>query len=326
MNRIVYLIYLVFLSILVSLGLGCASVKEIRAKETNKDTSFTISSAYFKELKKYPYIKIAQPVTDPNVVTKRNIPYKKIPGRKLLVDISYPKIRNENMPCILLIHGGGWKSGDKNQMEAIALRLASSGFVAISPEYRLTAEAKYPAALNDLQDALTWLKENSQKIGVDTARVAVLGVSAGGQLAALLGTINNKHASGLKIKAIVDIDGILAFHHPESQEGASASEWLGGTYQEKPLTWEDASPLSHAGPHTPAMLFINSQQTRFHAGRDDLLAKIKPFGIYSETYTIPDTPHTFWLFDPWFKPTLDYTIAFLNKTVKNDEISVHGLR
>ena len=115
-----------------------------------------------------------------------------------------------------------------------------------------------------------------------------------------------------------DIDGILAFHHPESQEGQSAADWLGGTYEEKPQSWIDASPLSHAGSETPPILFVNSQHIRFHAGREDFLNKIKPFGVYSEVYTIPDTPHTFWLFDPWFQPVVDKTVSFLNKVFKYD--------
>ena len=61
------------------------------------------------------------------------------------------------------------------------------------------------------------------------------------------------------------------------------------------------------------MLFINSALPRFHAGRDDLIRLLDRQGIYSEVHTFPDTPHPFWLFHPWFEPTAEYTIAFLDK-------------
>ena len=119
------------------------------------------------------------------------------------------------------------------------------------------------------------------------------------------------------VQAIVNIDGTLAFHHPESVEGKAASEFLGGTYAQKPEVWEEAAPLNHAGKNTPPIIFINSSIPRFHAGRDDMIKILDRHGIYHEEHTLPDTPHPFWFFHPWFEPTREITIRFLNRVLKN---------
>lgn len=143
-------------------------------------------------------------------------------------------------------------------------------------------------------------------------------------MAALVGNTGGirKYQSGKNlfifddVQAIVDIDGILAFHHLESSEGKVASEWLGGTYEEKPTVWNEASALNNVTNHSPPILFINSSNPRFHAGRDDMIKKLNEFNIYSEVHEIPNTPHPFWLFHPWFNQTNNFTLQFLNKIFK----------
>src|SRR5690606_47758 len=119
-----------------------------------------------------------------------------------------------------------------------------------------------------------------------------------------------------EVQAIIDMDGVLAFYHPESAEGQVASEWLGGTYEQKPEVWEAASPLYLKSPVLKPILFINSQYPRFHAGRDELIAQLNENGIYSEVHTFPDSPHPFWLYDTWFESTIDIIEGFLRKTFK----------
>ena len=66
----------------------------------------------------------------------------------------------------------------------------------------------------------------------------------------------------------------------------------------------------------PPALFINSSMPRFHAGRDDMIKILEENNIYSEVHTLEGSPHSFWLLEPWFQPTLDYTVSFLNKVFK----------
>lgn len=119
-----------------------------------------------------------------------------------------------------------------------------------------------------------------------------------------------------KVNAVINIDGILAFHHPDSEEGKVAAFWLGGTYEEIPEMWIDASAITHVSAKTPPFLFIHSQFKRFHAGRDDFIKKLKRLGTSCKVESIENSPHAFWLFDPWFLPTSQYIVNFLNLTLK----------
>lgn len=295
-----------------------------------RDTSFTVYSAYVKALKNHPQIRIVGPELPENVKALMNLTYCSIGNRALKADIFYPVAKTKKKrPAVLLIHGGGWRSGDRSQQIPMAQHLASKGFVSITVEYRLSIEALYPAAIFDLKAAIRWIKANAKVYNIDTNKIAVLGCSAGGQLAALIGTTNhnpefedkvcNPHYSS-SVAAIVDVDGTLAFIHPESGEGndkpekpSAATLWLGKSAVEEPLLWEKAAPLNHVSSSTPPILFLNSSVTRMHAGRNDMIQKLDSLHIYSEVHTFEDAPHPFWLFHPWFNPMMQYIVAFLGK-------------
>jgi acetyl esterase/lipase len=231
----------------------------------------------------------------------------------LHLDAFYKKSKQQH-PAVVLVHGGGWKSGNKSQMEAIAIAMAAKGYSCFTIEYRLSLEAIYPAAVQDIKEAIQFIRKNANLYNVDETKVALVGCSSGGQLAALIGTTNT--IPGTAVQAIIDMDGILAFKHPESEEGKEASLWLGGDYESKPEIWEEASALTHVNSKTPPILFINSDKPRFHAGRDDMIAILNQFTIYNEVITIPNAPHSFWFYDPWFSSIIDYSAQFLDKVFK----------
>ena len=288
-----------------------------------RDTSFTIQSTFAKEKKYRSYIEIARPEMSDGVVFLKNQVYKKLGERELTADVYYPqkKIKG-NYPGVVLIHGGGWRSGDKSQNAAMAIALANAGYVAVCVEYRLSLEAKFPEAVYDIKSAIRWMRANSKKFNLDANKIASLGMSAGGQLATLVGftsfnkayedSIGNPKQSSA-IQAVVNIDGTLSFHHSESREGNATSFWLNGTYEENPKVWEAASPLDQVSKNAPPIVFINSSIPRYHAGRDDLIKQLNAFHIYSEVHTLEDTPHPFWFFHPWFTPTVNHALDFLDK-------------
>jgi pectinesterase len=297
-----------------------------------RDTSYTVASTFEKLKKEYPFIKPVQPQLPKGVLSKDSIAYRTLNNRELHLDVFYPaKKQKEGYPGVLLIHGGGWRSGDKTLVWPMAQQLAAQGYVAVTAEYRLSLEAPYPAAVHDLKTVLRWMRAHAKEFGIDTTKIATYGTSAGGQLAALLGTTsgstimegqgpNASHSSN--VQAIVDVDGVLAFKHHESAEGAVAAQWLGGTSQEVPHTWAEASALTHVGKDTPPVLFIASSCPRFHAGKGDMVKVLEKEDIYYESYLIPNTPHSFWLFEPWFEPTLQYTVYFLNKVFKEEQMVI----
>ena len=288
------------------------------------DTSYTIKSTYAKLIKQYPFIKIAQAENNKNINQVFNVVYDQQENRALHLDAFFNKEKKQN-PAVIMIHGGGWRSGNKNQMQVLAQEIASKGYSCFAIEYKLSLEAKYPQGIYDVKNAIKFIKDNAKKFHVDPDKIAVLGCSSGGQMAALIGTTNEnlafedrayKSKSSSKVQAIIDIDGILAFKHPESNEGEMAAFWLNGTYQENPENWNQASALSHTNKNTPPILFINSSFERFHAGRDDMIAILNQNKIYNEVKTIQDSPHSFWFFQPWFDETVQYTTQFLDRIFK----------
>ncbi|MBD8490588.1 alpha/beta hydrolase fold domain-containing protein [Echinicola sp. CAU 1574] len=288
-----------------------------------KDTSFTLNSSYKKYSKNLPDIQPVYAASIGGVQEEMNIPYKKLGYRELKLDVFCPENQGtKTIPGILFVHGGGWKSGDRSLQIPLAKALAAKGYITAVMDYRLSLEAPYPAGVHDVKDAIKWIKDHANEFNVDTTRIAISGGSAGGQLAALVGTTNGMkkyesdhgdYHSSADVQAIIDMDGVLAFHHPESSEGTVAAEWLGGTSEEVPEVWDEASALYQVSDRAVPVLFLNSQYPRFHAGQDDMIQKLDQLGIYSEVHSFPNSPHPYWLFEPWFTPTVNLTDKFLRK-------------
>lgn len=289
-----------------------------------RDTSYTVQSAFEKYQKEFPFIKLHHPTSHQEISFEEDIVYKTINNRELTLNSIYnPSITQK--PVIIMVHGGGWKSGDKSHMTALAIDLALQGYACFSTEYRLSLEDKFPMAIQDVKDAIRYVKSKAVSFDIDTSKVAILGCSSGGQMAALIGATNGNsffdplaadNSITSDVDAIIDLDGILAFKHPQSEEGQSASLWLGGTYEEVPDQWTNASALTHVDQNCPPVLFINSQYPRFQAGQEDMIAILDKYDIYSRVENIENSPHTFWLFDPWHDETVEYVASFLNETLK----------
>ncbi|MDT0688907.1 pectinesterase family protein [Salegentibacter sp. F188] len=314
-------------SLFLVLLLFCFGLK-MEAQEKNKIRPYTIGTTYEKLKKDYPFISPLESKVSEEIFSAENVVYKEVDDEILKADIYAPKTENgQNYPAVLLIHGGGWLTGSKENLRPMAQDLAKNGYVAITATYRLGARASYPAAVVDLKDAVKWMRKNAEKYNIDRSKIAILGASAGAQLATLIGvTPNASIYSGDntevsdEVQAIVNIDGIVSFIHPDAEEGTMAGIWLGGSEEENREKWKEASPLEYVDQNTPPTLFINSAQPRFHAGRDNMIQILNKNGIYNEVHTIPQSPHSFWLMHPWHETTLNYTVDFLNKIfVKNAE-------
>lgn len=312
----------------------------------NPDTSYTNHSAYLSTKKKYPDIQLVEELHSPAIKEKKNVAYCTIKNsggeRKLMLDAFYPtEITKIKRTAILIIHGGRWRSGNRNQHYALAQRLALLGYVCFTPEYRLSTEALFPAAVHDLKAAVKWIRKHGSEYNIDTSKITALGFSAGGELAAFLGNTNGKGeydslcdpSTSSSVNAIIDIDGTLSFVHTESGEGddskkiSAATAWFGVPKKDNLQLWEEASPLSHAGPNTVPTLFINSSVERMHAGCEDYISILKKHSIYTEVHEFPDSPHSFILFHPWIDPAIKYMDDFLKKIFhKNPYFSVMNLK
>jgi pectinesterase len=297
-------------------------------EELPRDTTYNLMSTTLKIKKQYPYAEPVKATLDSLRIEKSAIVYRTIGNRKLHMDL-YREARSktEKYACILCIHGGGWASGNKTLLAPLAQELAKQGYLTATVEYRLSPEAPYPAAVTDVKSAVKWIKRNAESYHLDTNRIAILGTSAGATIATLVGNTpcharyqtTEEDACNVsdRVKAIMNIDGILDFSDPaesgkdkDPEKPSAATRWLGSTFSEDPGLWIEASPLSYAGEHSPATLFINSSIPRFHAGRDEYIRILDNFGIRSTVFTIHDSPHSFWLFHPWFDITLKQILKF----------------
>ncbi|NIG53409.1 alpha/beta hydrolase [Chitinophaga sp. Cy-1792] len=308
------------------LATGSAAMAQSQARITNQpDTSFTNYSAYTHNKKAYPQIAMVNE-SIPSDIKKQQYTY-----RGALQISSYSatkKVKKKRLPAIIIVHGGGWRSGSPDQHQAMAVELALRGYVTFTPQYSLSTTALYPAAVNDIKAAITWVKQHAADWHIDTARIALAGFSAGGQLA---GLVANSADNSIFLKdstysnsvsALVSIDGVMAFIHPESAEGndskgpSAGTLWFGYTKDEQPALWHQASALNYAGKNSPPTLFLNSEHPRFHAGRDDYRKILSQYNIYTEVHEFQG-PHPFCLFHPWFNNTVQDIDIFLKKVMTN---------
>ncbi len=269
---------------------------------------------YTKLVRDYPDIRIASDALPPGVRKSADQVYAQYGTRCLKLDLYRPA--GARLPVVVFVHGGGWKSGYRAEFVPMALRLTEHGYAAVTVSYRLSGEARYPAAVQDVQDAVRWVRAHAAEFGLDANRIALAGGSAGGQIAALAGV-----TAGDDVKAIVNIDGLsdfttelaLKYEDDPSKNPSSAGAWFGGRYGEKKALWRAASPIQYLHAGMPPILFIVSGQPRFSAGREAMRAQMANLGVASDQLILEGTPHSFWLFDPWLQPTVDKTVAFLQR-------------
>lgn len=277
--------------------------------------TYDAQRTYDKLAPDYPFIRIAGAALPDGVRKVADLTYVQYGTRCLKLDMYLPPGRG--LPVVLLVHGGGWRSGYRAEFAPMAVRLAARGYAAVTVGYRLSGEARYPAAIRDVQAAVRWVRENAERYGIDPARIALAGGSAGGQIASLAGVTGQGDSA---VQAVVNIDGLsdftseLALKHEDDpkKNPSAAGAWFGGRYAEKPALWREASPIRYVKPGMPTILFIGSAQPRFAAGRDEMMEKMAQAGVASRKLLLPDTPHSFWLFDPWLQPTVDATVDFLD--------------
>ncbi|GAA1937831.1 alpha/beta hydrolase [Agromyces allii] len=185
------------------------------------------------------------------------------------------------LPAVVSIHGGSWARGDKANADwrNVCAWLASEGFVAASVNYRLVPEVRFPAAIDDVALAVEWLRDPEQleRFGIDPTRIGAFGGSAGGNLAALLGTRGEGDLdTGSRVAAVAEISGPVGLTAAELTTDA-ASPWLRGIVAEylgcEPGSGDDACP--QAADASPAT-FIDSSDPPFFVGHAD--TEVIPLG------------------------------------------------
>ena len=326
MNRICLI--LVFIAFIIPLGLNA---QFLEGTTIPADTTFNVPRVFRQIKKNFPEAVPAEDKLPKGVVEDRNVVYAHLPEtdfgpRDLHADVFHPKKKGK-YPALILVHGGGWRAGNKSLQVPLAQQIAAHGFVTVAVEYQLSLEAKYPAAVHNIKAAIRWLRANAEKYNVDPDFIAISGCSAGGQLATLVGmtndveklegTMGNNNFSS-SIQAVVDIDGVLNFMAPLSlnlnrRPDSPDVQWLEGDFYTRPDRWKEASSIYWLNENSVPVMFLNSGYPRFTAGQYEMISMMERWGIYHELHKFDVQMHPFWLFHPWVDDTVNFMVNFLKK-------------
>ena len=193
-----------------------------------------------------------------------DVPYDERFGDETTMDIHVPDNAEADRPAVMLIHGGAWRYGSKEDYSDAAERLARAGYVAATINYRLVPGGSYPAAVQDCVCALSFLRANADAYGIDPDRIAVMGYSAGGHLSSLVGDAGDLPAHApdcvwgpTGLPAAVIPGGTN--HDMRLSDNDLVSDFMGGSQDELPDLYEQASPIAHVRKGLPPYLVIHGQ-------------------------------------------------------------------
>jgi acetyl esterase/lipase len=258
-----------------------------------------------------------------------DVTYSVIPGfRPLVLDLYQPEGRTPR-PLIVFVHGGGWVGGNTRHSGALAdfpaavAELAAEGFVVASVEYRLSGEAPFPAALQDVRAALRYLKDNADEYGVDKNKVALWGGSAGGQLAALAAASCGDQtldatpaiAGSECVQGAVVWYGVFDFEPVVAGSADTpVSRYLDCKSPCESATVRRASPQSYISADDPPFLLIHGEQDKtVDVGQSrSFEAALRKAGVQVRSLYIPNVDHSF--VGPTRQETRDATLVATNAT------------
>ncbi len=273
---------------------------------------------------------LAAPGTDTsaipaNVEVRENLVYREIDGQQLALDACLPRDDKTAHAAVLVVHGGGWRHGNKgtDKVRGACELFAQEGFVALSVDYRLAPEHLYPAAIDDLDAAVRWLREPAQvaSLRIDPARIGAFGSSAGGNLVGLLGSRGEGPLTeGARVSAVVSLSGpmvltatALQFPGAEPQDAEIVLEYLGCPDIEHCPVAADASPITHVDATDPPYLLVSSKDERLvHPEQaETMAAALDKVGVENKVIIWPGSEHAIALF---VHPEIrDATITFLHQ-------------
>jgi len=237
------------------------------------------------------------------------------PHRLEKLDLYLPKQRKagEKSPAVLLIHGGGWKEGDKRQPREIEFgaTLAENGYVAASINYALRSAGKFPLNLQDCKNGIRYLRAHADALGIDSDRISVMGSSAGGHLALMVAYTGDDRTfaptepyPGVsdKVSCVVDFYGITDIGNRKKTDPNGNPNELRGVESEvqaifgsKAEDWKKASPVTYVKRDIPPTLILHGKKdTTVDSDQSQELADaLKKAGATYDIIWLPNAPHSF---------------------------------
>ena len=267
----------------------------------------------------------------PDVNIVRDVLYKRVNGRDLRLDIYSPKSIAHPLPVVLWIFGNRWSRGSKNRPPP--LNFISQGYIIVSIDYRLSGEAPFPAAIEDCKAAVRWIRANAAAYHFDSDHIGAWGHSAGGHLAALLGTSGgvadlegdgDNSTLSSRVQAVCDMSGpsdILQFYEAvsNSNEGmariarSSIEQLLGGSVEQNRAKAIAASPTTYVSKDDAPFLIIHGENDMtIPVSQSELLAsKLKAAGVHVTLIVAENRGHG--VGGPAFAPEIN---SFFDKYLK----------
>jgi len=247
----------------------------------------------------------------PDVEVVRDVEYGTGGGRPLKMHLVRPKSPPAGpMPVVIYIHGGAWRAGSRDAGVRPLARLAQRGYFGASIEYRFSQEARFPAQIEDCKAAIRFLRAKAGDYSIHPDRIAVWGPSAGGHLAALLGTSGGvKELEGTRgnaefssrVQAVIDWFGPTDFlkmgkNRMDHDSGDSPeAQLVGGPIQENKEKVSRANPITYVTPDDPPFLIMHGDKDDLvPPGQSELLAEaLRKAGVEVTLHMVPGAGHGF---------------------------------
>ncbi len=268
------------------------------------------------------------PVPD-GVVQTKDVVFKEVDGEQIGVDIYRPRGDTTPNPLVLIIHGGYWKSGDKAVHVQQGVEFAELGYTAASVNYRLSAESKFPANIEDIYDCIRFLTRNAAKYNIDPTRVVTYGGSAGGHLSGFIGLAANTEGraynAGIDADAIKGIITIYGMHDLTLQiqrEHPFTQQYIGATFENASAKYRDASPIYHVDKNDPPVLLVHGSIDGSVSVKnsDALSAMLAEVGVPYTYDRVEGWPHAMDFFSPIYERTTWHVYQFLKMHMPSDEL------
>jgi acetyl esterase/lipase len=257
-----------------------------------------------------------------------NIPYNNDTLKKHLLDLYLPANANGKVPLVIFIHGGGWIGNDKysdmGYMPNTLNAMLDNGMAVASIDYRFAQDAVFPGILQDCNKAVSFLYDNASKYNLDESRIALMGFSAGGHLASLMGTSQNNEVSNLyfpntyrpfQYKAVVDFYGPtdLVLVPGNEDEKSPEAILIGAKPLERPDLAKAASPITYIDKDDPPFIIFHGEKDNIVSNKQSKLfsAWLSHFGVKNELTIVKDAPHFGRMYD--VDEIREKVIAFLKK-------------
>jgi acetyl esterase/lipase len=213
----------------------------------------------------------------------------------------YRPLNSSPLPVVIMIHGGSWRAGTRGDLPDLNRYLAARGYAVAAISYRFAPRYPHPAASQDVHAAIEFLKSNAARLGLDPSRIAIIGRSAGGQLALLAAYTENDSGIRGAVGFYTPSDQVFGYEHPTNPRVLNSTmileDFLAGNPGTAPAAYASSSPINFVGPSTVPTLLVH--------GTQDELVFAKQSERLDERLAAAHRPHLFLLI-PWGVHGCDY--------------------